>query len=296
MKPCHLMLLLLLLLLKAGSVSARDYAEPLGLINPLHGLQAADGAKETESGFRVGSGFYGQIWYEHAGYSSGGEDAFTLGTQGASRVLSWKDRLAVQVHLSSILVVGPVHTDEQAASIAEWWMNAVQYQYGLHAAVRSPFADIITGYRRTSLHPLRKGYSEIARDQIFIGLAEIGPVRSIPGLEAALLIRYSDLWDFWGSSLGKPRNWLTMELLFGFQHDLSKQSRLFIELQPRLHKNRTEPGYDIEPAGRVGMRLGTDQSGIELYLHGYHSIDTEQHAGRIYRTTVIGLGVSALNH
>ncbi|AFG36420.1 hypothetical protein [Spirochaeta africana] len=279
----------ILLVLTGYPAAARDYPEPPEVANPLYRYEPVGSADGPP--LRIAAGFFGRFWYDHATVSTGGEDVFTVGVQGSSLALAWRDRLVLQPHFASILVVGPVAADEQAATIAEWWMNAVQYQYGLHAAHRSRFGDLVVGYRRTSLHPLRKGYSEISRDQFFAGLG-----RDFEPWYLAVYLRYSDLWELWESGLPQPRNRLVLELQAAAEHTLRRDLQVFAELQPRLLLNRYGPTMELEPVGRVGVRVGSQGSRLELYLHGYRTHDTEQLRDRRYATTVIGLGVAAAGH
>ena len=61
-----------------------------------------------------------------------------------------------------ILMCGPVPPAILAANIADFWMNAVQFQYGLYASLALPLPGrphLLAEYSRTSQHDLRPEYS-----------------------------------------------------------------------------------------------------------------------------------------
>ncbi|MFW6362909.1 MAG: hypothetical protein ACOC0D_03595 [Spirochaeta sp.] len=274
-----------LLFFVTGSVPvlfARDYPDPLEVIHPLYQVEG------RQSRVLSGDRFSGRMWFDQATLVAGPRDDFVIGVQGMSRIVNWRNTTAAGLHFSSLLKVGPLQPGDEPQNIAEWWLNAVHYQYGLHISHHLQWADLVVGYRRTSLHPFQPAFSQVSRDQVLVGL-----IRENRYVDAGLIFRYTDMWDFWESGLPDPRTQLSVEFIAAAEYSLTQRVYVFGEAQPRFRWNRFGSPVDIEPIGRAGLRFGENASWIRMYLHIYYSSDTEQIAGDTYPVTLFGFGFEA---
>ena len=161
-----------LLLAAAAQTAARDFPEPLELSDPWLAIAAGSLSRiDATPPLLLAPAAYGDFAYHDYTFSDGPHDSFSLRTRVGGVPVAFGP-VALGLYWSSFLLVGPIEPTDDAASIAEWWMNAVQFEYGLIAAVHlpRPFRSITLEYGRTSQHPLRSGYSEISSDVVSAGV------------------------------------------------------------------------------------------------------------------------------
>lgn len=303
-------IVLLCALLGVVPAAARDFPEPRELADPWSARAGslAGGATAYPAVALVPAG-YGDIAYHDYTFLSGPHDSFSVRSR-AGGVPLIAGPFAVGVYWSSILMVGPVSAGDDPASIALWWMNAVQFEYGVIAALRlpAPFRSVGLEYGRTSQHPLRSGYSEIAADVVraSVWLGNMGRLLRPDGRWRVLTgasVSYLDLYDFWESDLLRPRTRYRLtapvDITIGLTHAATAAVELFLNARPNLlflRQEDVQPGTNLNPPVQFELdsELGIRFSGhgrIELGLELYTTRDTEQRRSEPAPLTTVGVVV-----
>ncbi|AEJ60898.1 hypothetical protein Spith_0618 [Spirochaeta thermophila DSM 6578] len=187
-------LLLVLVLLLTLPLHGRDFPQSILTIHPFP-------APYTSTILPHGTL---RLWYETYTLEESPTDSFHIGISGAATPLAWHNLLALRIYFDSILVVGPLAPGDEAASVMEWWMNAVQYQYGALLGLRLPPLVLAAEYSRMSFHPLRwrihddLHLTDPATDRLGL-LATTPPLTPLPWLTITPSLRaaYVDLFDYW---------------------------------------------------------------------------------------------------
>jgi len=310
-------------LLAATPAAARDFPEPLSMTNPLR--------------LEAGTADFG---YHDYTFIQGPHDVFSLRSRftvatptlsfasesGAAPRPSTTGRhsspaLAAGAHYATYLMVGPVPEGRDPFSVAEWVMNAVQYEYAVTLAAHLGSIDLMTRYGRSSQHPLSGGgFSEVSSDVIEIALAPpaitlpgfagpsnaprrepsvIGPRTAPKGrLQTELRVAYLDLFDFWQSPLLPPRELGRVTTVVDLEiPGLPADAHLVARAWPRVVLLRqegarpyadTEPPIQMEIDAEAGLRLG-GAAFVEVLLELYHSRDSEQRRGEPAPLTTFGV-------
>ncbi len=271
----------LMMLLVADSVLARDYPQALPAVDPLFGVEQGDALLLPRG--------YAEIAYNYHTFLWSNEDVFDLSALGSFTVLQLGGLFAVGLFYGSYLLVGPLATGDTAATVAPWWMNAVQFEYGLFLAVDIFGFHLLLGYGRTSQHPLRPAYSEVTTDTVLAGVAA-PPIR-FSQMELALWMRAGliDLFDFWQSTVSKPRAVGVAAGAGSWQVSIWPWLRLFAGIDLSLIVLRAG-GLDLDIWAETGVILGEETTRLKLYLEYFHSGDTEELRGRITPADLLGLG------
>jgi hypothetical protein len=191
-------------------------------------------------------------------------------------------KAGVSVSYASFLMNGAVQSGDSPGSRLQWMMNAVQFEYGIFAAVRVVGIDLLADYSRTSQHPLRRPYSEVASDVLRAGA--LGRFAPAPGLVMHLAVHgaYSDLFDFWDSPLPRPRAAALVTPAAWVQQSLATVSvagtRIGISAFARGQVDWVflrSGGEGINASGRAGARALLGGVAVELYLDGFASDNSE---------------------
>ncbi len=179
-------------------VAAKDFPAAVAEVDPL--------AASVSPGVPAGMG--GAFEYGNYFASHDDVDSFYLLSSVNPVLFDAGGIFALGGIYEADLLCGPVAAGETQASVAAFWMNAVQFEYGLYASLALPFArrpHLLAEYSRTSQHPLRPQYSQVAADVVMLGIApaelKLGRVAILTYLRAG----YSDLFAFWQSALPRPR-------------------------------------------------------------------------------------------
>lgn len=232
-------------------------------------------------------------------FVDGPHDLFSLRQRTAVAFVATSS-LGLTGYYDTYLLIGPVTPGEDAFSIAEWNMNAVQFEYGVIAATRVGRSHVAFEYGRTSQHPLRGGYSEVSAD--IVELAVYCPERHVGRSAWAVGVRaaWLDLFDFWQSPLLAPRTAMRFELAI---EGAAAMGLLGIDavwrLWPRLIVTRAEgawPYAHIEPRAQaeldaeVGVRI-SGRSAVEVLLELYATADSEQLRGDPAPLTTFGIAL-----
>lgn len=205
MRPTALVWVAILTAVATPAVIARDWYEPLEVVNPLL-LRSYEGVELLPGG-------YAETIYTNQAFSDGPYDSFQINTRSGHTIVG-TPRFALSATYGAFLMNGPVTEGGKPGSRLQWLMNAVQFEYGFHAAWDAGPLFLLGEYSRTSQHPFRDNFSEVSSDLIKLGVAaprlDLGPLR----IYAFLRLGYSEIFDFWESDLEDPRTmWLAQPSL-----------------------------------------------------------------------------------
>ncbi|RPJ04222.1 MAG: hypothetical protein EHM28_13830, partial [Spirochaetaceae bacterium] len=169
-------------------LAGKDFQEPLEVIDPLY-----PDAKDSSGFLTYGYCDISNTWYVVMNDSS----SYYNRVLGAFTLLDINNDFALNAYYSTYLLVGPVLPGETPATAAEFWMNAVQFEYGFTGAARVLGWDIIFEYSRTSQHPLKSEYSQVTTDVLKTGF--VAPRLILDNIMAIFWFRtgFVDLFDFW---------------------------------------------------------------------------------------------------
>jgi hypothetical protein len=270
---------------------ARDFPQPITMGDPF--------SVASQPGLLPGG--RADVGFHHYTFLKGRHDLFSL-RQRTSIGLFASDTVAASVYYHNFLLIGPIHPGETPFSIAEWNMNALQFEYGVAVGLRTPQNHrFALEYGRTSQHPFRGGYSEVSLDIVEASfyhrpvlLGGSGPCGQI---DAGVRLAYVDLYDYWGSPLSAPRARFRLEIPIESSWDLNGGTNLVARAWPRLLFMRGErawwyanidPPVQIEIDAEIGVRLER-VSGIELLVEYFFTRDTEQVSGEPAPLRTLGL-------
>lgn len=298
-RPRKWLLWLTLVLVAAVGATARDFPEPLS-----YDLRTARPANTTESE-RNGSiltGLGTDLAYHGYLIVDGPWDLFSLRQRSSFDVFS-NSTLGVLAFYHTHLLVGPVQSGETSFSRAEWFMNAVQFEYGIVSTFR-----ISTGvfgsieYGRTSQHPLRGGFSEVSSDVVEASITAKLLNRQRSKLDAGLRVAYIDLYTFWESPLRKPRTAIRVEPVVDFSRTATEHGiQLVMRAWPRViytrqtgawEYARLTPRVQTELDLEVGVRVERS-IGFEMLLEVYATPDSEQLRDEAAPLTTLGIVLRA---
>jgi hypothetical protein len=266
--------------------SAKDFPESLLAADPL--------AAATGPGFAAGMGGafeYGDYFLAHDEV-----DSFYLRSSLSPVVFAIGDSFALGAIYDALLLCGPVGKGQTAANIAAFWMNAVQFEYGLYASARlsgDPDLRLLAEYSRTSQHPLGSGnaltYSQVTADILMLGL-------SLPELRAGdvdlrcyLRLGYRDLFGFWRSELPAPRvSWICKPAIEA-RHALKGDLVLVARTYPEVFVDRYRKRLDANLFGEAGLAFAKGSYDDELLLTLYGTRDSDLLKDRAHATFEAGL-------
>jgi hypothetical protein len=279
-------LLLAIVLAAVGSsaLSAKDFPLSLLVVDPL--------AAAWESG--IPAGFGGSFEYGNYVFPHDDVDSFYLRSSISPVIAKVGENFALGGHYETDLFCGPVAEDETAANVAAFWMNAFQFAYGLYTAYRLPGPldlDLLAEYSRSSQHPLRPAYSQVAADILMCGLA-------LPRLESGemsassyLRVGYRDLFSFWQSSLPKPRISWVMEPAAEVRYTLSRSLSLVARANPELFIDRYKNCFDANFFAEAGIALAKGELDDEFLFTLYSTHDSDLLLNVAHPTFEAGLSV-----
>jgi hypothetical protein len=259
---------LLLLGLFASPSFGKDFPEPPALVDPLASAAGPGAAAGLGAAFE-----YGNYCLSHDDV-----DSFYFRV-GASPVLfAHGDGFALGGNYESVLMCGPVPTGDTPATVAAFWMNAIQFEYGLYASLALPGGvHALAEYSRTSQHPFagRSQYSAVSADILMLGLASprlrAGPAR----IDFYARFGYRDLYDFWEASIPKPRaSWIlkpAAEARLPLSGRLSAVARAY----PEVFYDRKAERLDADAFGEAGLSLDGEAESEELLFTIYGTRDSE---------------------
>ena len=262
---------LFFLCLLPGRLSAKDFPDPVLAADPLGA--ASRGSLPAGMGGAFESGNYA--------FAHDDVDSFYFRLSSSPVFFDLSDSFALGGIFDSILMCGPVKAGTTAANIADFWMNAVQFQYGLYASAALPFPGgprLLAEYSRTSQHPLRSPdftFSQVSADLLLLGVAApafaLGPLR----LRSSLRGGYSSLFAFWQSSLPQPRiSWL-LKLAAEAELPLRGACFLVARAYPELFLDRYSSALDADIFAEAGVVFAQALDSAEILLTLYQTRNSD---------------------
>jgi hypothetical protein len=274
---------LLASLLMPKAAAAKDFPESVLATDPL--------AAAARPG--VPAGMNGAFEYGNYALAHDDVDSFYFRLSGSPVIFAIGDSFALGGDFESILMCGPVSAGDTPANIAAFWMNAVQFQYGVYASLALPLQGrprLLAEYARTSQHDLRAQYSQVSYDLLIGGVAApelaLGPV----SLRSSLRAGYGSLFAFWHSSLAQPRmSWMLLPSAEA-EFPLGLCS-LVARVYPELFIDRYSSSLDADWFAEAGAAFVEGGDSTELLLTLYGTRDSEMLAGAAHPTFELGLAL-----
>lgn len=264
--------------------AARDFKEPPAVFDPL--------SYQREDAFLLNYG-YGDIKINIHSFKGSEYDNSDIRALCAFNLVSLESLFAINLYWSVYLLIGPVAPSETPATIAAFWMNAAQYEYGLTAAFNLAGMHILLEYSRTSQHPVagrEMYYSEVTTDVLKTGVV-VPPIKWQEfSVQTYFRTGYVDLLDFWQSSVPKPRALWIFSPSVSAYYSINEFVSVFFQCEPDLLILR-QGGTDIDLVTETGFEFGSGSTKLRLYLEYFHTGDTEEVLGIVWPTDFLGWGV-----
>jgi hypothetical protein len=289
-RPALFVLLVLCLTFPRTPLFARDFPEPLPVFDALHGI-----GPESPAAFPASCIL---LRYDNFVFRGSDTDTFQIGLLGAFGLFQAGETFALKLSYGSTLLVGPLLPGDAAASVAEWWMNSVQFQYGIYGAVNLRGYHLLAEYSRMSNHPLRaklspeKGFENPASERIGGGIVfppwEWGPVE----FEGYIRGGYTDLFDYWQApSIPEPRTRVLFRFGGGAEIPVRSGVLAFFKPVADIHLLRSG-GTDFSLHAETGFTVRSQGGAFSLYLLYFRTEDTEEIIGRKQPVNLWGIGFS----
>jgi len=272
---------LLLLVIISTHAFGRDFPQAFEVMDPLYGTEAGGNTLLPRT--------YTEIAYNNHLFVPGKDDSFNMGGLGSFTLLDLDSVFALNLYWGTYLLVGPVAADETPATVAEWWMSALQFEYGIVSAWNCAEAHLSMEYARTSQHPWRRAYSQVTTDALRLGITMGGMKWRAISTDLRLAVGYIDLFDFWQSSVPKPRTAWAASPAVRTEYRLTPGFSLFGKLQLDALVLR-EGGHDADFWAELGLEAGRGTGRLQFYLDYYHSNDSEELEQASSPAALFGLG------
>jgi hypothetical protein len=288
--PCFLGLTILFILPAGTLLYARDLPEPPAAFDALHGIGPESPAVLPDT--------YVRLRYDNFAFRGSDTDTFQIALLGAFGLYRAGETFALKLSYGSTLLVGPLLPGDAAASVAGWWMNSIQFQYGIYGAFNLKGYHLLFEYSRMSNHPLRddlsldKPFENPASERIGGGLVfppwEWGPVE----FDGYLRGGYTDLFDYWQApSIPKPRTSFLVRWGGGAKIPLGSGFSAFFRPTADLHLLR-RGGADLSLHAETGISFRSGKGVVSLYLLYFRTEDTEEIVGEKQPVNLWGIGFS----
>lgn len=276
----------LALLLRPVQAGAKDFPEPVAVVDPL--------AAATGSGLPAGMG--AAFEYGHYALVHDDVDSFYFRLSASPVVFAIGEGFALGADFESVLMCGPVPAGDTPATIAPFWMNAMEFQYGLYAAYAPPIPGIprvLAEYSRTSQHPIagRGQYSQVTADLLSLGIApptlRLGPVT----LRSSLRGGYSSLFAFWHSSIAQPRSSWFLKIAAEASLPIAGDIDLVVRAYPDLFIDRYAEALDADCFAEAGIAFIKGMNSTECLVSLYQSRNSELLASQVHPTFEAGFAI-----
>ena len=261
--------------------AGRDFLEAMSVSDPLTAV-----TEEPVALFPTG---YGEFAYINHMFISSEEDVFYFGVLGSFTAFNLFNTFAAGGYYSCYNLIGPFKEGDPIVNIGRWWMNAVNFEYAITAAVNILSFHLTLEYARTSQHNFTPTYSEVSTDRLKSGI--VFPEMTFVDLSLLISISgsYVDLFDFWESVLPKPRiEWIMAPQVLA-KYKLNQYISLFLRFNLDWNFLR-KGGMDASPYLESGVILGKYSSRFEFFLEYYQTADTEELLYNVAPATLLGLG------
>ncbi len=279
----HILLSALIVISSQFPALSRDFKEPEAAYDPL----------SWQEGTQILANYvYGDTKTDFHSFNDGDYDNFDVRAFSAFNIVSIESIFALNGYWCTYLLIGPVASTETPATVAPFWMNAVQFEYGLTAAFDAAFFHLLLEYSRTSQHPIegRPALSQATTDALKTGFTV--PTLNLDvntALDFSFRTGFVDLFDFWQSPVPKPRTlWVfspNLSVCYRFDDFVS----LYAECGPDFLVLR-KGGFDAEILLETGVRFGGDRANLRIYIEYFHSGDTEELLGTAAPVDLFGWG------
>ncbi|MFQ3619758.1 MAG: hypothetical protein SNJ78_02325 [Spirochaetales bacterium] len=278
------------LLLLSPLLGARDFPEPLPVFDALWEVPFEEAVLLPAS--------YVELRYDNYTFRSSVTDDFQIHALGSFTLLQYPGKAALKLSYASFLLVGPLAPGDVAASAAKWWMNSIQFQYGVYGAWNLWGFHLLAEYSRLSNHPLRSKRTETesfenpASERIATGI--VLPSFTVKGLQNSLYYRtgYVDLFDYWkAKNIPKPRNFWLHRLGWEVLYPITPLFGGFAEVVVDVLALRGG-GWDAVWNSRIGVALQSGSRTLKGYLTVVWNNDTEEIVEKPNPIRLVGLGFS----
>lgn len=285
----HLLCFLILPLIPSN-LWARDFPEPLPAFDALSGI-------DIDSPILLPSSFL-QLRYDNFTFRSSVTDDFQIQALGSFALFQYGGIVALKLTYGTFLLVGPLGPGDVAASAAKWWMNSVQFQYGVYGTFNLSGTHLLVEYSRLSNHPLRsqrtstESFENPASERIATGI--VLPEIKIGSSISILYYRtgFVDLFDYWkAKNIPKPRNfWLHrfgLDTFYPFHPSIGVFADVTVDL---LSLRRG--GWDVAWIGATGFEFSSGKQRLRLFITSVWNNDTEEIVEKPNPIRLLGLGFS----
>ena len=262
----------------------KDFPEPVLAADPL----------AASSGAGLPAGMGSSFEYGNYAFSHDDVDSFYFRLGASPVILDIGHSFALGAVYESVLMCGPVPSGDVAANVAGFWMNAVQFEYGLYASLALPLPGrphLLGEYSRTSQHNLRSQYSEVSADILVLGLAlprfSLGPADILSSLRAG----NSSLFAFWRSTLPQPRISWFLKPAVEAELPLGGACALVVRAYPEIFIDRFSGLLDTNLFAEAGIALEKGQDSSEILFTLYATRDSDLLRGVAHPTFEAGLAL-----
>jgi hypothetical protein len=280
-----------LVFLGCTTLYGKDFPEPVLAVDPLR----------TAERTGIAPGMGGSLEYGYFQLSHDIWDLFYFRVEATPVFVNFGDVFAIGGRYESILMCGPVLPTEGPASIMEFTINAVQFEYALYGAVDLGIvglgtighgsAHLLAEYSRTSQHPFRSQFSQIASDILKTGVTlpriEFGRL----GFSSAIRLGYHDLFDFWKSPLGKPRTEWILQPMLELELNIARGTGLVLRAYPEIILDRYAGSVDAMINLESGLSLARGAERIDLLFTMYGTRNSEMLSDVVHPTLEMGLAL-----
>lgn len=286
----RLSLLLLFLLSIPSHLFARDFPDPIPVFDALDGIQP-NASPILPSSFL-------QLRYDNFALLPSETDDFHIQVLGSFGLFQYQGIFALKLSYGTVLIVGPLAAGDTPASTAEWWMNSVQFQYGIYGAMNLRGFHILSEYSRQSNHPLRikrtnsESFENPASERIVTGI--VLPPLEMESISCTFYYRtgFVDLFDYWkAKDIPEPRTFWLHRLGFEAVYYITPNVEGFLAPVIDLLALR-EGGWDIAWKLDVGFALNSGSQKLKLFLTAVWNNDTEEIVEKSTPIRLVGLGFS----
>ena len=251
-----------LLIFNNTDIYSRDFPDPVGVYAPPPSNGQVSGLLP---------GFYGMLQHSRYMILHDEWDSWYFRTIAAPIFWEARNGLNIGGRFGTVLSAGPVREGQTPASISEFWLNSVQFEYALHTLF--PIGSGIKGiieYARTSQHPFKSEFSQTASDQVnlILMIPSIGLIRPYR-IETYIRLGYADLFDFWKSKLPKPKTMFAATPMI-----ICKSDHVYVWLSPDILFQRNG-GTAIDFYSEAGVFLTRGNNRVELFIECYFSKNSE---------------------
>jgi len=271
-----------------SALLARDFYESDCVIDPLK--------KTIDEKIVFFPSNYGELKYTNHLFLSTPEDVYYFSVLGACTIFNIDNIAALRAYYSSYNLIGPLGDGDTAATIGQWWMNCVEFEYGITGAINFFDYHLILEYARISQHNFRPMYSEVTTDNLKIGV--VFPPLVFKNFVFDYYIRggFVDLFDFWQSTVPKPRvEWIitpNLKTTYKFNNSISAFYKIYCDIN-FLRDPDSKPGVDTSLYMELGIILEKDASQTQFFLEYYQTPDTEELRYESAPAKLLGLGFRA---